>query len=283
MGLSRVKTICKLSKVEFVHLVRSTKVIVLALFAIFINIQIVAPLRQCSVLMESKLSVFEPFLAIGNSGAILLVLPLFFLAMMADYPREGVSQYFYHVRCSKRTWVMGQILYAMGSSVFLVFYVFAVSVLLSFDFVEFQWNYSYAVTRYTLVFPEKAGDYAAQLLPENLYNQVSLPQAFVFTLTALVLYFVLLAFVLLLSALFQRKLLGLLTDGLLILSGVLTCAVRSVYMWFFPMAHTIIWLHHTEYTSEIVMPLAGSYLYLGIINVVLAAAAIGICRRYQSS
>lgn len=282
MGLSRIKTVSILSKVEFLHLVRSTKIIVLALFAIFINIQIVTPLRQCSALMESKLSVFEPFLAIGNSGLILLVLPLFFLTMMADYPREGISQYFYHVRCSKRIWVMGQILYALKSSLFLVCYVFVISVLLSLDFVKFQLDYSYAVTRYTIVFPNKAGDYVSRLLPENLYNHVSLPLAFVYTVTALALYFLLLALVLLLCAVLQKKLLGLLTDVLLILAGILACEIRSVFMWFFPMAHTIIWLHHTAYTSEQTMPLAGSYLYLGMLNVMLAATAIGICRKYQS-
>ena len=155
--MNEIKIVWKLAYMELMRLVRSSKVIILALFVIFINIQIIAPLRELSNLMGHKLSVFEPFAAIGNSGVVVLILPLFFITMMADFPREGECQYFYRIRCSKRIWIVGQIVYAIESAVTLTFFVLVASILLSLDFISWKSDYSYAVTRYVAVFPEHSG------------------------------------------------------------------------------------------------------------------------------
>mgnify|MGYP000814976818 CR=1 FL=1 len=63
---------------EYKKLIRSTKMIILAMFLIFVNIQIITPLKQCAIDMDAKLSYFEPFIAAGNSGMVLLILPLFY-------------------------------------------------------------------------------------------------------------------------------------------------------------------------------------------------------------
>lgn len=266
---------------ELKRSVRSTKIIILALFVIFANIQIITPLRNLSMLMEGKVSVFEPFAAIGNSGMVVLILPLFFMTMMADFPREGTEQYFCQLRCSKLTWIVGQLLYAVEGSVALMVFVFVSSVLLSLDFISLTPDYSYAVTRYAAVFPERAGEYVVQLIPENLYNQLSLIEAVLHTLLLLILYFIMLAFIILVFALMKKKLVGIFLDGILILLGTITCAGRLTYMWAFPMAHTIPWLHYAEYQSQPVFPILYSYLYFGVINAVLLVLSIVLSKRYN--
>lgn len=280
--MNKIKTIWKLSRMELIRLIRSTKIIILALFAIFINIQIITPLRELSITMEHKLSVFEPFAAIGNSGVVVLILPLFFITMMADFPREGESQFFYQIRCSKRTWIISQIAYAVESSVMLTIFVFAASVLLSMDFTGWSPDYSYAVTRYVALFPERAGEYVVQLIPENLYNQIPLPVAAVHTALLLILYFTMLAMLLLVFSLIKKKIAGIFLDGILILLGTIVCAGRMVYMWIFPMAHTITWLHYAEYQSKPILPLFNSYLYFVAINVVLIILSIVMSKHYSN-
>lgn len=282
MDLDLIKKIWNLSRIEMLRLVRSTKIIILALFVIFINIQIIAPLRALSVLVGSRVSAFEPFTAIGNSGIIVLIMPLFFITMMADYPREGDSQYFFQVRCSKRVWVAGQIIYAIESSVALTLFVFVSSCILSLDFTNYNPNYSYAVTRYVAAFPERAGEYVVQLVPENLYNQMALITAVIHTALLLILYFIMLALNILVFSLVKKKMTGILLDAFLIILGVISCAARSVYMWIFPMAHTITWLHYAEYRSKQVLPLFCSYLYFGVINIVLITVSVVISKRYHS-
>ncbi|MDE7366371.1 MAG: hypothetical protein K2N24_03330 [Lachnospiraceae bacterium] len=279
--MNKMKTIWKLSRMELMQLMRSTKIIILALFAIFINIQIITPLRALSITMEHKLSIFEPFAAIGNSGVVVLILPLFFITMMADFPREGESRYFYQIRCSKRTWVMGQIVYGVECSIMLTLFVFAASVLLSLDFISWSPDYSYAVTRYVALFPEWAGEYVVQLIPENLYNQIPLPVAVVHTVLLLILYFIMLAMLILVFSLVKKKIAGLFLDGIIILLGTITCAGRMAYMWVFPMAHTITWLHYAEYQSKPVLPLCDSYLYFSVINAAFIVLSIIISKRYN--
>ncbi len=279
--MNKIKIIWNLSRMELMQLMRSTKIIILALFAIFINIQIITPLRALSITMEHKLSIFEPFAAIGNSGVVVLILPLFFITMMADFPREGESRYFYQIRCSKRTWVMGQIVYGVECSVMLTLFVFAASVLLSLDFISWSPDYSYAVTRYVALFPERAGEYVVQLIPENLYNQIPLPVAAVHTALLLILYFIMLAMLILVFSLVKKKIAGLFLDGIIILLGTIACAGRMAYMWVFPMAHTITWLHYAEYQSKPVLPLCDSYLYFSVINATFIVLSIIISKRYN--
>lgn len=280
--MNEIKIVWKLAYMELMRLVRSSKVIILALFVIFINIQIIAPLRELSNLMGHKLSVFEPFAAIGNSGVVVLILPLFFITMMADFPREGECQYFYRIRCSKRIWIVGQIVYAIESAVALTFFVLLASILLSLDFISWKSDYSYAVTRYVAVFPEHSGEYVVQLIPENLYNQISLSGAVIHTVLLLVLYFIMLAMFILVFSIIKKKIAGILVNGCLIIFGAVVCAGRMIYMWALPMAHTITWLHYAEYRSKPLFPIFYSYFYFGVINVVLIILAIAMSKHYNS-
>lgn len=281
-GLNKIKLLQKLSGIELLCLLRSTKIIIIFLFVIFINIQIITPLRELSRLMGSKLSVFEPFVAIGNSGVVVLILPLFFITMMADFPREGDSRYFYQIRCSKRIWIAGQIIYAIESSAALALFVLAASILLSVDFLSSSFDYSYAVTKYVSVYPMRAGEYVTELIPENLYNQIPLPAALLHTFLLLILYFLLLALVILLFALFKKKIAGIFLDGILILMGTIACAGRTAYMWIFPMAHTISWLHYSEYQRKALLPIGYSYMYFGVLDAALLILSIVMSRRYDA-
>lgn len=281
MDLNKTKVIWKLAAIEFSNLVRSTKIIILAIFVIFIHVQIITPLRELSALMGAELSIFEPFAAIGNSGIIVLILPLFFITMIADFPREGSGQYFYQVRCSKGTWIAGQIVYAVESAIALTLFVFISSVLLSLHFTNCSPDYSYAVTRYVASFPERAGEYVVQLIPENLYNQITLVTTVIHTAILLVSYFIMLALIIFIFSLLHKKIIGLLLDGFLIIAGTITCAVRSAYMWIFPMAHAITWLHYAEYQSKEIFPLPYSYIYFGVINLMLIILAFVLRKRYS--
>ncbi len=266
---------------EVSRFVRSTKIIILALFVIFINILIVEPLRAMSISTGYKLSAFEPYVAIGNSGMIVLILPILFLVIIADFPREGESLYFFNIRCSKRIWVLSQILYAIMISVILAFFVFVISVLLSLDFTDWSMDYSSAVTKYVSMFPERAGEYVVELVPENLYNQMSLFQTLIHTTLLLISYLIMLSMLLLVFSLIKKKIIGIFMDCMLIVLGTIASAVRMRNMWLFPMPHTITWLHYTEYSSVPLFPIGWSYLYFGIINLLLMVLAFSLSKQYN--
>ena len=212
---------------------------------------------------------------------VVLILPLFFLVMIADFPDESGISPFFHVRCQKRTWVWGQILFAVSASLFVTGFVLAASVLLLIPEGALFDGFSDAVTKYVSVFPERAGDYVTQLLPENIYHQMTLRRAVMHSAGLLFLYFLFLALIVLFFAMMNHKLAGLLADGILILAGTVACGFRLEGMWLFPMAHTIGWLHYTEYFSEPVFPLWGSYVYFLVLIILLAAGSLAAGKKYE--
>ena len=143
-------------------------------------------------------------------------------------------------------------------------------------------EFSDAVTHYSSIFPERTGDYILQLLPENLYQQMTFRTAFAYTTTLLALYFFLLAMILLFAALCNRKFVGVLLDGILIVLGTVTCSADSWLMWLFPMAHAIPWVHYEKYLSEQIFPIWGSYVCLSGSCAVLILLCMVLSKKYQA-
>lgn len=267
--------------IEWKNVFYSTKLCILGLIFIFINIQIVTPLKECSTLMHAKISCLEPFAAICNSGIVLLVLPLFFLVMISDFPKKDGLAFFVRIRCTCLQWVAGEILFLVFSTITMIGFVILSGIVLTGKRGSFSLQYSDAVTKYVAAYPEKAGDYVTQLLPENLYNQISLWNTVLNSLALLILYFLLIGLVILFFSLTGQKYMGFLVDGILIFAGVLTSELHWKSMWCFPLAHTVQWLHYTEYISSPVVPVKYSYIYFSIFLILLIAGSIAVRKRYE--
>ena len=101
-----------IAQAEFRQWLRSSRIIILFVMLVFVNVQVIGPLRQCKMLMGEMLSIPEAFVALGNSGVILLIIPILFLVLMADFPQRTGIDRFYQMRCTKRTWIFGQAVFA---------------------------------------------------------------------------------------------------------------------------------------------------------------------------
>ncbi|MCD8232669.1 MAG: hypothetical protein LUD14_12870 [Clostridiales bacterium] len=256
------RTIRRISSAEFSRWLRSSRLIILGVMLVFIHIQVIRPLKDCTALMGEPLAFFEPFVALGNSGLIVMIVPTLFLVLTADFPQKSGIDLFYQIRCPKKIWILGQMLFAVKASAFLVAFLLASSVFLIAGSAVWQTDFSHAVTHYLTVYPERTADYVVQLLPANLYQQMTLLTAVLHTALLMGVYFLLLALVLLLSALCSRKYAGILADAFLIIMGTITCAADVRAKWLFPMAHTISWIHYKEYLRAQVFPIKISYLYM---------------------
>lgn len=139
-------------------------------------------------------------------------------------------------------------------------------------------------------FPQKGGiDFFYQMRTSKrkwilgqMHQQLTLAEAFGHTALLMFLYFLLLALILLLASLFNQKYAGLLADTVLIILGTVSTSVKADWMWLFPMAQRIPWVHYEKYLSKPIFPIAGSYLYLCVICAALAAASLAAARHYQA-
>lgn len=277
----RFRMIWSMARIEFGQWIYNSKMIILSILILFIQIQIIDPLKQCGELMNSRLSFFEPFAALGNSGIVALVVPIVFLVLMADFPQENGMILFFHIRCNKKTWLCGQLLFSIGASFLMVLFLIFVSGLLLSDNGKLSGEFSEAVTHYAAVFPEKSGDYVIELLPENLYNQMSLWTAVLHTSILMFLNCILISRILLLSSLLNKKRIGIFINVLFIACGAASSALRLKSMWFFPMANSILWLHFREYLTKEIFPVYGSYVYFVMLNFVLLILCFVFADRYQ--
>lgn len=226
------------------------------------------PLAARAEKFGERLVVFEPFIAVGNSGALAMFIPFVFLILLSDYPKLHDNALFGIYRTGRRNWLCGQILFILLAIITFMGVVLAASVLFSGG--RFADNWGDAVTKYAARFPEEAYNFDSQLLPSNLYNQIPMITAVVQTFVLMNAYLFSLSLILYLFKILTNRS-GLAVAVAVIAAGVVTTSLYSDLRWAFPMSNTIVWLHYTEILSEPIYPIWASFLYFGVLLAALIA------------
>lgn len=254
---------------EFVKWVCDARMVIVAVLLIFINNFAVSPLTNNAELMGEPLNILEPFIAVANSEILILIIPIVFLTLIADYPKVDTNTVFYIVRIGRANWFVGQVLKLVFMIVSYLAVIFLGTVLpmLSKGFWYNGW--SNVATGFVKMFPDRRGDFGVALLPENLYNQLSVFEAAVKSYLLVAAYLMIIGLILLVFSLFKRKTLGFIICGGMISLGMAFSAIRTNLMWTMPMANSITWLHYTKYFKKPIMPMSFSVIYLLVLIAVL--------------
>ncbi len=255
--------------------------IILGVLLIFIYSFAIEPLKSNAELMGEPLNILEPFIAIANSGAILLIIPLVFLTLIADFPKIDTNTVFYIMRVGRLNWLFGQLLKLifMALSYLAVIFLGAVLPMLSDGFWYNGW--SNVATKFVSRFPEHSGNFGVQLLPENLYNQLTVFSAAVQSYLLVFAYLMIIGLILLSFSLVKHKTVGFVLCGAVISLGTAFCSIKTTLMWTMPMANSIIWLHYTKYFREPVMSMSFSVSYLAIFIAVLLLFCFIAIRKFN--
>lgn len=263
-----------IAQTEWLKWVCNARMIIIPVLTAFIYSYAITPLLERAEKMGEPLNILEPLIAVGNSGMLVLIIPIVFLTLMSDFPRADGSTVFMISRTGRKNWMIGQMLFGVMSALtFLAaIYVMCTTFLTSKAFLANGW--SMVVKRYNVLYPDEQFSFASELVPENLYNQMTPFSAVIQTYLLLFLYLFVLILVMLLFR--QRKLKagGFLAVSGIIGFGVLFTAIKSSYMWIFPMANTIVWLHYTDIFRKEIFPISCSYIYFAVIISVLVIANI---------
>ncbi len=173
---------------------------------IFVKYIVIDPLAGCSEVMNSKLSFAEPFIALGNSEIVMLSIPVLFIVLMSDFPKNGRDNFFNQVRTSRATWISAQILFGLIGSIINVCFLFLSSVIMSLRWISFDLEFSYAITNYHSRFPEKT-DISQALLPNNIYTHMTAGKTLIITMITMILSLWLLYIIVLLGTIINKKML----------------------------------------------------------------------------
>lgn len=258
------------ARTEFVGWITNPRVIILGVLLIFIKTLAIDPLTARAERFGDTMIVFEPFIAVGNSGALTLFIPLVFLVLFSDYPKLGGNSLFYISRTGKTAWLCGQILFLIMAVTAFLSAILAASMLFSGGHFGTEW--SEAVRKYAARFPEEAYNFDSQLLPSNLYNQIPMMTALWQTSVLLAGNLLVYALIIYLLKMLFSSSVGLAGALIVIALGTATTSLFSPIKWAFPTANAIIWLHYEEILSKPIYPVWASFAYFAVL---LAALIVG--------
>ncbi len=253
---------------DYVQWLMNTRQILLIVLLMFNYTLAVQPLKERVDLMDERVSILEPFIAVGSSGMILLIMPIVFLILISDFPYSKGNVLFRISRIGRKCWLIAQLLELLMMILTFLFITALGAILPLLGRFTISGKWSRIVTHFAVLFPERAGSY--ELLSENLYNQIhSASLAAFHTYALLSLYLFLIGNILLCMTLIQHRKVGNAVTGFLIAGGAALCSMKSQLMWLLPMAHSIPWVHYTRYLRRPIVPIGASYLYLGLTTLVL--------------
>lgn len=278
MNKINIKTIFICALTGFKRWIFSSQMIILAALAVFIYLFAVLPLSDNSGIMGQPLNALEPYLAALNSGSLMLIIPLGFLAVSSDFPKNDGSMMFSLIRTGRLNWLFGQLVNLLMMCIAFLLFVFAASVIPILSDSVWGAEWSSVVLDFSVDFPEYSQNFGALLLPKNLFNHLSLlGSVFQSTLFVLV-YLYLLGMILLFFTVIGRKTAGVALCSGLIAAGSALCSIKAELMWSLPMSNSVVWLHFTEFRREPQFPIWCSWVYFAVLIValfVLCLARIG--------
>ena len=256
-----MKTIYRIAKIEWLKWLGNPRIIIALLMPFIVKVIAIEPLVERSKQEGMKMNVFEPVIAVGNSGLLSFLLPAVFLILMSDFPKIEPNSFFLLSRSGKKNWLYGQVLFAGFAIITFMVFVYVSVILFSLGNTEFSDEWSKITRTYVSKYPGKEASHVVQLLPPNLYNQMGVIKALVLTAILQFLMFFQMCMIFMAFTIGGKKKAGLVTIFMIMIGGMLTCTVDAKAMWAFPLSNSLIWLHYTPVFRKEIFPIWFSYFY----------------------
>lgn len=273
------------ARMEYSLWLTNPRMSILLVLLTLIHSLAVQPLAQAGGQIGARFHLLEPLAALCNSTLILLMLPIGFLILMAGFPRMDRGFLLQLYRVGRLNWVLGELLYLCMAAGTYLGVVLLGTALCSLPYAPITSpGWSAVATDYVDILGESALKSAIALLPKNLYQQMGPGAAVAGSFLLLFLCLVLMGAILLAASLLRINSLGIAVDAALLLVGDGFVILDSPWMWGFPCAHALIWLHYNPYFRTPVCPLwvSGLYFLLGAALMTALACVTAKQRSFDS-
>ena len=277
---SKIRGIVSVALAEYKRWLWNPRILLLFVLAIYARESVGKVLCEHAVKMGEELHWLEPYLALNNSVVAILIMPVFFLVLMSDFPIMEGSYLWAIYRTGKIKWIVIQILFAFLAIVTVLFGMFLSSIFSCWGSLTFHGSWSKVVTHYYLAFPNDANSPIARLIQGDIYNQLGVGESMLLSVTLTIFMLLFYCAILLCGKIYGKKYLPLgICIGLMGM-GATFCLIKTKWAFLFPSAHALLFGHLHEYLRKPIVPYWISYVYLivGCLLVVLLAI-IGIKRR----
>lgn len=275
-----MKGLFRVAIAEYKRWLYNPRILLLFILIIYARETVGKILCEHAVVMNTELHWLEPYIALNNSQIAILIMPIFFLVLMSDFPVMEGSYLWAIYRAGKIKWIFTQMLFALFAILTVMGGMFLSAIMSCWGSITLHGGWSAVTTRYHLAFPNEINSMVTQLIRGDIYNQLSIGQAFILSVTLTILMLLLYCAIMLCGKIYGKKYLPLcICIGLMGLGAALQW-LETGWMYLFPAAHALLSGHYQEYVREPIMPFWMSYLYFVVaLIIVIVIAIIGVKRR----
>ena len=278
-----IDKVFQVAKNEYVKWIYNPRMIIFVVLYMFLYDYIIEEMLNAAGKMNSMLMIYEPFIAMTNSELLIMVIPAVFIVLISDFPRTDGNTMFYIMRTGKTNWLLGQILFALASTVTYLLGILGISIVMVSGHGYSKNIWSPVITDYTKTFPNEIKARIPTLINGRLYNNLTPTQALLLSLSLLVFMLLVIELLLLVSFSTGKRMTGILMVYLIIGLGSSLCALEHDSMWLFPSAHSISWLHFDLVLRVQKYKISTSFLYYMVILVVMFILSLITMKHYDFS
>lgn len=256
---------------EYSSFIRKPKLILIIIAIVFMIDSVAKPMKDLSIELGYTLNIVEPILFLMSKGLNIVIIPVIFIAIFSDFPSAENSSYFSLIRNGRISWFIGETIFAFTSSVLYVSLLFAsIAVYTSSNaFFSNEWS-DYTLKTY-IDYPE-VFLYGTYFLDTSVYTQGKPLYILLQTSTLLMLYIFVLIMIMMLFRIIGKKIFGIVIAIGLTFIGLPSYATTSKIRWLFPVTHIAYNWHFNEFFAKPNCTIFTSYIYLGIISLILVFA-----------
>lgn len=80
-----IRAIWNTARCEFIKLITNPRIIIVGIMLVFIKTLVIEPLVGRAEKYGEPLNILEPFIAVGNSGKLVMFMPCVFLILISDF------------------------------------------------------------------------------------------------------------------------------------------------------------------------------------------------------
>ena len=275
-----VRKALSVTRNEFVSLIHKPRLLLIIVSIVFMIDSVAKPMKDLSIELGYQLNIAEPFIFITSKGINIVIIPLIFIAILSDFPSAENSGYFSLIRNGRISWLIGETLFAVISSVIYILIIFLSIAIYCADnsFIGNNWS-DYTLRTY-IDYPD-VFLYGTMFLDTSVYTQGT-PVAILFqTLLLMMMYIFILVMLMLMFRIIGKKSFGIITSIGITFVGLPSYATSSPTRWIFPITHTAYNWHFNEFFSEPYCNMSTSYIYFITLIIVLVLTNIYLVKYTQ--
>ncbi|MDE6732704.1 MAG: hypothetical protein K2J77_07500 [Oscillospiraceae bacterium] len=260
----------------------SPRILLAVYITIFINENITKKMLAICTEVGYKINLAEPLALIFSKSIYTVIIPIVFIALMTDFPRTEGSV-FYVYRMSRKSWVLGELLFAAASSLTYVISLVLGTLLYCAGKCDLSNTWSDFTTKLYLDYPDIYAQSTSLAVESSVYTQGKPLEVILHSMALIFLYTMILSLVIMLFKLLNRGEIGIISAVAITLFGLATDSGASKVMWAFPITHTVFGWHYDRFFRAQNFTILGSYIYLAALLVALVILNFIVSKKVRFS